>query len=94
MTVHIFESRAARARWRALLDRAGAGQDTVIERYGQPTAALIPYQDFLALQEELDDLRAERRALAAYEAWERDPSTGRAWEEIKAEWQRNGALDG
>lgn len=94
MTVHVYKSDAVRVHLRRILDAARAGQDTVIEHYDTPTAAVIPYADFLALQGALDDLRAERRALAAYEAWERDPGTGQAWEEVKAEWQRNGALDG
>lgn len=94
MTVQTLKSDTARTHWRRIIDAAKAGQDTVIEHYDTPTAAVIPYEDFIALQDELDDLRAERRALAAYEAWERDLSTGRDWEEVKAEWQRNGALDG
>jgi mRNA interferase RelE/StbE len=47
-------SKAARQNWRDLLDAAHKGVgDTVIERNGRPIAAVIPYADFLALQEEL-----------------------------------------
>jgi len=94
MSLTTFESREARAKWRKLLDRASAGGDSVIERYGQPTAAVIPFEDFLALQEELDDLRAGRRAQEALEAWQLDPSRGRPWAEIRAEMIRDGRLGG
>jgi prevent-host-death family protein len=94
VTVQTYDSNTARAKWRELLDKAGAGRDAVIERYGQPTAALIPYEDFLALQDELDDLRAGRRAQEAYEAWQRDPSLGTPLAEVEAELRAKGLLDG
>ena len=94
MTVQIVKSDKARLQWRKILDAARAGHDTVIEHYDTPTAVVIPYEDFLALQEELDDLRAARRAQVALEAWERDPSRGQPWEEVKAEMMRDGLLDG
>lgn len=85
MTVPTYKADAARVHMRRILEEARAGRDSVIEHYDTPTAAVIPYEDWLALQEELDDLRAGRRAQAAYEAWQRDPSLGRPWDEIKAE---------
>lgn len=94
MTIHVLKSDRARLQWRQVLEAARKGDATVIEHYDTPTAAVIPYEDFLALQEELDDLRAARRAQAALEEWERDPSTARDWEEIKAEMIRDGLLDG
>jgi prevent-host-death family protein len=74
MTVQTLDSNNARARWRDIIDAARAGDDTVIARYGKPMAAVIPYADYEALLDELDDLRAGRRAREAEEAWERDPS--------------------
>ena len=63
MTVATIDSNAARAQWRSLLDTAGEGKaDIVITRYGQPVATVIDYEDWVALQEELDDLRSARRA--------------------------------
>lgn len=94
MTVHVLKSDKARLQWRHLLEAARKGDDTVIEHYDTPTAAVIPYDDYLALQAELDDLRAARRAQAAREEWERDPSTGRDWSDIKTEMIRDGLLDG
>jgi prevent-host-death family protein len=93
MALSTLDSNAARAHWRRVLDKASAGGDTVIERYGQPTAAIIPYNDFLALQEELEDLRAARRAAETLEAWEHDPSRGRSYAEIRAELVKEGLLD-
>lgn len=94
MTVHVLKSDKARLQWRRLLEAARKGDDTVIEHYDTPTAALIPYEDYQAVHEYLDDLRASRRAKAAMEEWERDPSTARDWDEIKAEMIRDGLLDG
>jgi len=93
MTVHVLKSDKARLQWRRLLEAARKGDDTVIEHYDTPTAALIPYEDYLALQEQLDDLRAARRAEAALEKWERDPSSARDFSEFEAEMIRNGLWD-
>ena len=94
MLAKIMNSKAARASWRALLDLAYRGEgDTVIERNGRPVAALIPFEDYEALQDELDDLRAGRRAQAALEAWEKDRSLGQPYEEVRAEMVRDGLLD-
>jgi len=93
MTVQTFDSRDARTKWRDIMDLAHAGAETVIERYGRPTAVVIPWIDYDALREELDDLRAARRAAVAVAAWERDPSLGRPYAEIRAELVTEGLLD-
>jgi prevent-host-death family protein len=86
MTVRIYESNRARANWRDVLDDAAAGStDVIVERYGKPVVAVIAYDDYLALQDELDDLRAARRAAAIYEEWKRDPSSARPYAELRAE---------
>ena len=90
MTVQTFDSRDARTKWRDIMDAAQAGAETVIERYGRPTAAVIPYADYEALQEELDDLRAARRAAQAYEAWQRDHSLGIPLDQVEAELRVEG----
>jgi prevent-host-death family protein len=85
MTVSVFGSREARANWRILLDKALAGDgDVIIERSGRPVAAVISYADYLALAEELDDLRAARRAQKEYEEYLRDPSSAVSWDELRA----------
>ena len=86
MAAKVIGSREARANWRDLLDTAHAeASDVVIERSGQPVAALIPYRDYQALLEALDELRATRRAAQAFEEWRQDPSTARAWDEVEVE---------
>lgn len=94
MSIVTVNSREARARWRDLLDQVLAGSsDVVVERNGKPVAAIIPIQDYRELQEELDDLRAARRANAAYEAWKNDPSTGKPWTELRTSLVSEGLLD-
>jgi len=86
MPLQALNANEARTRWRDIVDAAHAGQmDTLIERYGKPMAVLIPYEDYLALEEELEELRAARRAEAAYAEWKRDPSRGRPYAEVRAE---------
>lgn len=61
MTAKTLESRAARKNWRELLDTAMAGQtDVIITRYGKPVTAMIRYEDYVALQEELVKLRTQQ----------------------------------
>ena len=94
MTVTTLESNEARLKWREILDiTAKGGQDIVITRYGKPVAAVIDFEDFVALQEELDDMRAARRAHVALEEWRRDPSTARPYAEVRAELIADGLLD-
>lgn len=94
MTITTLDSNAARARWRTLLDDAATGEtDVVITRYGKPVTVMIDYDDWVALQDELGDLRAARRANLIYQEYLRDPSTARPWADIRAELIAEGLLD-
>lgn len=94
MTITTVNSREARVKWRDLLDRILTGEsDIVIERNGKPVAAMIPIGDYEDLIDELDDLRAARRAGAIYEAWKQDPSTGESYNKIRSELVGEGLLD-
>jgi prevent-host-death family protein len=94
MAIETVNVREVRARLRDLLDKILSGEtDFVIERNGKPIAALIPVGDFEELQEELDDLRAARRAEAAYKEWLRDPSTARPLEDVETDLKAMGLLD-
>ena len=94
MTIATWDSNDARIKWREMLDTAAAGvTDVVITRYGKPLVAVIDYEDFLALREELDDLRAARRADAIFEEYLRDPSSARPWDDIRSELVAEGRLD-
>jgi prevent-host-death family protein len=84
----------ARRDWREVLDAALAGAETVIERNGKPTAVVIPWVDYEALLDELDDVRAGRRAAEVYAAWKADPSLGKPLDQVEAELREQGLLDG
>jgi hypothetical protein len=60
---------------------------------GRPLAALINYQLYLALQENIEEWYADQRAIATYERYLRGESTTRPWSEIKAELIAEGRLD-
>ena len=94
MPVMVWDSNRARKQWRDILDTTASGDvDVVVERYGKPTVAVIAYDDYMAIQDYLDDLRAGRRAAEAYAAWKADPSRGRPFEEVEAELIAEGLLD-
>lgn len=94
MTIQVMKTREARANWRSILDAAQSGQaDTVIERNGKRIAVMIPHDDYVALQEELEDIRDARLALPELEAWKADPTTGRPYSQIRAEMVAKGLLD-
>lgn len=94
MATKTLRSDEARQTWRDVLDAVTTGDQVVIERYNKPVAALISYEDFLALYDDLEDLRAARRADEAYAVWKRDPSRARSWDEIEADLIADGRLDG
>ncbi|MFJ8112855.1 type II toxin-antitoxin system Phd/YefM family antitoxin [Streptomyces sp. NPDC096132] len=54
--------REARANLARLLDRAEEGEPTVITRGGAPVAAIVPIEEYNALEEAADELLA-RKAL-------------------------------
>ena len=94
MTLTTVGSREARQKWRDLLDDAAlGGKDTVIERNGKPIAALIPYEDYLAVLEALEDLRATRRVAEIQRTLRENPGSGRSYDEIRAELAQRGLLD-
>jgi prevent-host-death family protein len=93
MAVEHYDSRTARVKFRDMLEASRKGIDIIIEHYRRPTSVLIPYEDYVALEEELEDLRAGRRAAALLEEWERDPSVARPYEEVREELKQAGLLD-
>ena len=86
MPTRTMNSDEARSNWRRLLESALTGDsDTIIERCGQPIGALIPFADYIAVLETLEDLRLARQAMPALEEWQADPLTARPWREVFAE---------
>lgn len=94
MNVATMDSNHARANWRKLLDTAGAGEDIVVTRFGEPVVAVIDYDDYVAILDELDDLRAARRADAILDALEAGRTDTVPWEDVKAAMIAEGLLDG
>ena len=78
-------SEEARLSWREILDAAAAGDDVTIHRHRKPTAVLISYEDYIALADELEDLRAARRAAEILARAEDDPAAWETWTEIREE---------
>ncbi len=94
MAILTINSREARAKFRDLLDRLLAKEtDIIIERNGKPICAMIPIEDYEELLDELDEMRAARRAAALYENWMEDPATGQPIENIEARLKARGVLD-
>lgn len=61
--IQTFDSNQARARWRDLLDAAQTLEtDVVITRYNKPVVAMLAYEDYVAIREELQRQRARRAA--------------------------------
>jgi prevent-host-death family protein len=82
MVTTTVKSGEARIRWRDLLDQVLTGRgDVMIERNGKNVAVMIPAADYEQIREELDEMRSVREAAAAYEAWKRDPSVARPFED-------------
>ncbi len=81
----VVASDRARTNWRDMIDAALSGHDVVIERYGKPTVAVIPYEDYVALEETLQDIRDAREAQQILDEWRRDPTSVRPWKEVREE---------
>jgi prevent-host-death family protein len=91
MSVKTLDSRTARENWRDLLDAATSGlTDVVITRHGKPVTAMIRYEDYEALQEELMQLRRQKlevyqTMLASEQVLRREwdtPEEDAAWENL------------
>ena len=86
MPTRTMSSDQARANWCRLLESALTGYgDTIIESNGQPVGALIPFGDYIAVRETLEDQRLARQAMPALEEWQADSSSARPWREVLAE---------
>jgi prevent-host-death family protein len=91
MDTKVMGAEAARRELSELIDEVVAGTNVVLGRDGKPLVAVIRYDDYVAVQEQLEDLHDLRLAEAAYAEYLRDPSTARPWEEVVAEWHAKDA---
>ena len=89
----VMDSNDARLHWRDVLDAGAKGFDVVITRYNKPVSVVIDYEDYLALVEHLEDLRAARRAAATIKRIEKDPSRVRLFQSLVDELIEEGELD-
>lgn len=63
MPIEVLDSHQARNRWREMLDLVLIDDvDVVITRYSKPVVALLSYEDYLAVQHRLAQVRLERAA--------------------------------
>ena len=86
MPMQVLSAQDVRAKWREVVDAAQIDRvDTLVHRHGKPVAVVIPHDDYMALREELEELRDARLALAELEAWTKDPSSGQDWDELRVE---------
>ena len=68
-------------------------EHVIVRQQGEAIAVVIPYADYLALEDKLEDVRDARVAAKAYAAWKRDPSQARPYEQIREELVAEGLLD-
>jgi prevent-host-death family protein len=87
------DSNDARLHWRDVLDAGAKGLDIVITRYNKPVSVVIDYEDYLALVDHLEDLRAARRATATLERIQQDPARIRPFQSLVDELIDEGELD-
>lgn len=90
--VQTLDSNTLRTRLSEVIDNANK-TDTVITRYHKPKAVIIPYEDYIALQEHLQDLRDARDADVMIAAIKADPSRVRPFREVVAEMIAAGEID-
>lgn len=83
-TTKTIDSRSARENWRTVVDEVITGESaTVITRHGAPVVALIRYQDFVAIQKQLEDLRAEQQLVALYARYQKEGEPPPTWQETQ-----------
>lgn len=84
MNATTIDSRRTREQWRDVLDKVttGAG-DIVVTRNKKPSVAIIPYEDYEMVLEQLDDIRSERMAATLYQQWKHGRIAAVPWSEVK-----------
>jgi PHD/YefM family antitoxin component YafN of YafNO toxin-antitoxin module len=76
-----------RREWRTVVDSVLAGEDIVVERYSRPAVAVIAYDDYTAIRQELEALRATRRTHQLRMAWQQGKVTNLPWDE--SQWEES-----
>jgi prevent-host-death family protein len=73
----------ARREWRYLVDAAIAGEDVIVKRYSRPAVAIIAYEDYAAIRQELEEMRAQRRSEQVRAAWQQGKIKALPWDEAE-----------
>lgn len=89
----IMDSNEARLHWRDVLDAGAKGLDIVITRYNKPVSVVIDYEDYLAFVDQLEDMRAARRAAATLELIRQDPTRVRSFQSLINELIEEGEIE-
>lgn len=76
-----------------VVDAVYSGGTVLLQEANKPVAAIISFEDYVALQQQLEDLHDARIADAAYERYLADPSSAISWEEAKDILRADGLLD-
>ena len=93
MAQQVADANQVRRNFRQVVDAAEDGKVTVIQRHGKRVAAIIAYEDYAALADELEERRLVREAEAELAAYRRDSSGYRDYEEWRAEQIAKGLMD-
>ena len=80
MQAKVMGAEEVRREWRTVVDAVLAGEDVVVERYSRPAVAVIAYDDYAAIRQELEELRATRRTNQMRTAWEQGKVKALPWE--------------
>lgn len=78
------DSRRTREQWRDVLDKVTTGEgDVVVTRSKKPMVAIIPYEDYELMSEQLDEIRSARIASTLYEQWKAGRIAAVPWSAVK-----------
>jgi prevent-host-death family protein len=76
-----------------VFDTVVTGQDIVIERRAKRVAVMIRYEDYEAIQQELENLRDAQRAKEVRDAIRSGRLKTKPWAEVRAALKEKGLLD-
>jgi hypothetical protein len=89
MQVKVMGAEEVRREWRTMIDGVMAGEDVVVERYARPAVAVIAYDDYVAIRQELEEMRATRRTQQLRADWQQGKIKALPWEQPENELPGN-----
>jgi PHD/YefM family antitoxin component YafN of YafNO toxin-antitoxin module len=81
MQVKVMGAEEVRREWRTVVDSVLAGEDVVVERYSRPAVAVIAYDDYTAIRQELEEMRTTRRTNQLRAAWQQGKIKALPWDQ-------------